>query len=139
MLIINECRTCNADKATCPIRTGLRIKLANVKERLQYKCKDWRHHLKYKVGDKIEFHFLEFTTESASGWKLSEEPLVGTITYLSKKKPLYQVLIDKENRDQIDSEFTLYDKYVIPHDFFEEVPILFEVPVKEEFIIGIAE
>lgn len=139
MLIINECRTCNADKATCPIRTELQKKLVGIKERLKYKCKEWRQHVLYKVGDKIEFTFLEFSTEYATGYEKSEEVLKGEITYIGKKKPVYQVLIDKENRDKINPERTGYDKFVTTHDFFEEAPTLFEVPVKESFIIGLAE
>lgn len=139
MLIINECRTCNADKATCPIRTGLRIKLANIKERLKYRCTGWRQHLKYKIGDKVEFHFIEYSSESPRLWELNPEPLVGIIVSVSKKRPVYQVVIDKANRDRINPDRAHYDKYVMPHDVFETEPTHFDVPVKEEFIKGITD
>jgi hypothetical protein len=137
MVIISECRTCNADKATCPIRTGLRIKLANIKERLKYKCTGWQAHLKYKVGDKIEFHFIEYSSDSPRLWELSVETLIGVIISVSKKRPIYQVMIDKENRAMIKPERDHYDKYVMPHDVFEESPTHFDVPVKEKYIKGL--
>lgn len=141
MLIINECRTCNADKATCPIRIGLRIKLANIKERLRYKCTGWQQHLEYKIGDKISFHFIE---HGEHGGELSGETLVGTIVDISKKRPVYIVMIDRENRDKIDPEYSLYNKLVSPYsaegfDFDCNDPNYFTVPVKEELITGIAE
>lgn len=142
MLIITECRRCNADKATCPIRTGLRIKLTNVKERMKYKCTGWRQHLEYKIGDKITFHFIE---QGEYGGELSGETLTGTIIDVSKKKPVYMVVIDKENRALIDKEYSLYDRFVSPcgengdFEWSEEEASFFQVPVKEELITGIAE
>jgi hypothetical protein len=149
MLLINECRTCNADKTTCPVALGLRKKLekAGIKERLRYRCREWQKHLKYKVGDKVEFHFVEYSPEWHQG-ELSGETLVGTIVDTGKKGPVYFVVIDQENRNKIDSEFTKYDKLVWPYHepadddsfnaFFGE-PTLYTVPVREKLIIGFAE
>lgn len=141
MLIINECRTCNADKATCPIRIGIQKKLAGIKERLQYRCKAWYQHLEYKVGDKINFHFIE---HGEHGAELSGETLTGTIIDISKKKPVYIAVIDRENRNKIDPEYSLYDKRVSSYsedgfDFDYKTPTHFTVPVKEELITGIAD
>lgn len=147
MLIINECRTCNADKTTCPIAIGLRNRLskAGIKERLRYKCKDWQKHLKYKMGDKITFHFIE---NGEHGGELSGETLTGTIIDISKKKPVYIVVIDQENRNKNDAEYTAYDKRVSPYcetnddsifDAFFSDATHFTVPVKEELITCIAE
>lgn len=141
MLIINECRTCNADKATCPIRIELQKKLTGIKERLKYKCKGWQQHLKYKVGDKINFHFIE---DVGDGSELSGETLAGTIIDFSKKRPVYMVVIDKENRKLIDKEFSAYDRFVSAYSETGEYvsdpeAVLFLVPVKEELITGITE
>lgn len=143
MLIINECRTCNADKSTCPIKTGLREKLqkAGIKERFKYKCNGWQKHLMYKVGDKIIFHFIE---NGEHGGELSGETLTGTIIDVSKKRPVYMVVIDKENRNMIDKEYSAYDRFVAPYSetgayVSEEEAIYFQVPVKEGLITCIAE
>lgn len=142
MLIINECRTCNADKVTCPIRIELQKKLTGIKERLKYKCKGWLQHLEYKVGDKVVFHFIE---HGEHGSELSGETLTGTIIDVSKKKPVYMVVIDKENRALIDKEYSLYDRFVSPcgengeFEWSEGEASFFQVPVKEELITGIAE
>lgn len=145
MLIISECRTCNADKSTCPVAIGLREKLnkAGIKDLLKYKCKDWQKHLKYKAGDKVIFHFIESSSENWRGG-LSGETLTGIIIEHSKKKPVYMVMIDKENRRLIDKEFTNYDKYVTPYSeegiyISDEDAQYFLVPVKEELIVCIAE
>lgn len=137
MLIISECRRCNANRATCPIRNELRKKLDGIKERLKYKCISWQEHLKYKVGDKVEFQFIEYSSDSPRLWELSAETLVGVIISLGKKRPVYQVMIDKVNRNKIDPDKANYDKYVIPHDIFDSESMFFVVPVKEEFIKGI--
>lgn len=144
MLLINECRTCNADKTTCPVALVLRKKLekAGIKERLRYKCKDWQKHLKYKVGDKITFHFIE---KGDYGGELSGETLTGTISDISKKRPVYIVIIDKENRALIDKEYTTYDRFVTPCEengdfrYPNEEANFFSVPVREDFITGIAD
>jgi hypothetical protein len=141
MLIINECRTCNADKETCPIRTGLRIKLANIKERLKYKCKGWQKHLEYNIGDKISFHFIE---HGEHGGELSGETLTGVVVDINKKRPVYYVMIDQDNRNLIDPEYSIYDKYVQPYVTIEDGygidhPGFYTVPVKEELICCIAE
>lgn len=141
MLIINECRTCNADHKTCPIKAELKKKLSGIKERLKYKCTGWQKHLEYKVGDKITFHFIE---NGEYGSELSGETLTGTIIDISKKRPVYIVMIDRDNRNKIDPEYSLYDKRVSPYsedgfDFDHITPTHFTVPVKEELITGIAE
>lgn len=144
MLIITECRTCNADKVTCPIKIGLRKKLqkAGIKDRLKYKCKDWQKHLEYKIGDKVDFHFIE---KGDQGGELSGETLTGTIIDVSKKKPVYMVVIDKENRKLIDKEYSAYDRFVTPCGengefvYPEEDSNFYHVPVKEELITGIAD
>jgi hypothetical protein len=141
MLVINECRTCNADKATCPIKKGLQDKLKGIKERLKYRCKGWQQHLKYKVGDKVVFHFIEY---GEHGGELSGETLTGKIFDISKKSPVYQVIIDQENRNKIDPEFSNYDKYVSPYhedvfDFHFKEPTHYTVPVKEQLITGVAD
>lgn len=145
MLLINECRTCNADKTTCPVALGLRKKLesAGIKERLKYKCKDWQKHLKYKVGDKVEFHFVEYSPEWHRG-ELSGETITGTIIEHGKKKPVYIVVIDKENRSKIDKEFTRYDRFVTPYsesgEYISEAEAnVFSVPVKESLITGLSD
>lgn len=141
MLIITECRICNADKSTCPIKTGLREKLQNagIKDRMKYKCKEWAKHLAYKLGDKIIFHFIE---NGEHGGELSGETLTGTIIDISKKRPIYTVVIDKVNRNLIDKEFSAYDRFVTPYSetefVSEEDANFFTVPVKEELITGIA-
>lgn len=142
MLIINECRTCNADKSTCPIRIELQKKISGIKERLKYKCKSWQKYLQYKVGDKITFHFIE---KGEYGSEISGETLTGTIIDVSKKKPVYMVVINKENRNMIDKEFSAYDRFVTPcgengeYVWPEEDHSFFYVPVKEELITGIAD
>lgn len=142
MLIITECRTCNADKATCPIRTELQKKLTGIKENLKYKCKVWQKYLQYKKGDKIIFHFIK---KGEHGGELSGETLTGRIIDVSKKKPVYMVVIDAENRKLIDKEYSLYDRFVTPcgenGEFVwpEEDSNFYHVPVKEELITGIAE
>lgn len=143
MLIINECRTCNADKVTCPIRMSLKDKLqkAGVKEHLKYKCNGWVKHLGYDVGDKISFHFIE---RGEHGGELSGETLTGTIIDVSKKRPVYLVMIDQENRNKIDKEYSAYDRFVSPYSdegfvFDHKEPTHFTVPVKEELICCIAE
>lgn len=142
MLIINECRTCNAEKATCPIKAELQKKLTGIKERLRYKCKGWQRHLEYKIGDKITFHFIE---KGEHGGELSGETLTGRIIDVSKKKPVHMVVIDAENRKLIDKEFSAYDRFVTPCGengefvYPEEESNFFHVPVKEELITGIAE
>lgn len=143
MLIITECRTCNADKATCPIKTGLREKLhkAGIKERFKFKCKEWSKHLMYKIGDKVVFHFIE---NGVHGGELSGETLTGTIIDVSKKRPVYVVVINQENRSLIDAEYSAYDRFVTPYSedgscVTEEEANYFQVPVKEELITGFAE
>lgn len=138
MLIIPQCRSCNADKSTCPIKAQLSKKLqeAGIKERLKYKCKEWQKHLKYKVGDKVVFHFIE---NGERGGELSGETLTGIISDISKKKPIYMVVIDKENRGKIDKEFSAYDRFVTPYSdegyVSEEEASHFMVPVKEDLIV----
>ena len=139
MLIINECRTCNADNTTCPVKQELRDKLQNagIKERIKYKCSDWQKHLKYKIGDKISFRFVE---NGHFRGELSEETLAGTIIDISKKRPIYMVVIDKANRNLIDKEFTAYDRFVTPYAedgvyISEEEAQYFTVPVKESLIV----
>jgi hypothetical protein len=140
MLIIPQCRSCNADKTTCLIKLELSKKLqkAGIKERLKYKCKEWQKHLKYKVGDKVVFHFIE---EGERGGELSGETLTGIISDISKKKPIYMVVIDKENRHKIDKEYSAYDRFVMPctesgdFEFTEADAAYFTVPVKESLII----
>jgi hypothetical protein len=143
MLIINECRTCNADTHTCPIRVALKDKLqkAGIKERLKYKCNDWPKHMEYKVGEKITFHFIE---NGQLGGELSGETLTGVIVDASKKKPTYMVVIDKENRRLIDKEFSAYDRFVTPYSeggeyVSDDEASYFQVPVKEELITGLAD
>lgn len=142
MLLINECRTCNADRSTCPVATGLRKKLedAGIKDRLRYKCKDWQKHLKYKVGDKVDFYFIE---KGHYGSELSGETLTGVIIEISKKRPVYFVVIDKENRNMINKEYTLYDRFVMPYSeggyVSEEEATHFQVPVKEDLISGLVD
>lgn len=64
---------------------------------------------------------------------------MGIVIGISKKRPVYYVTIDKENRNKIDPEFAYYDKHVTPHDYTDPNPTEFDVPVKEEFILGIVE
>lgn len=139
MLIITECRFCNADKNTCQIKLALSAKLRHggIKETLRYRCSSWKGFLKYKIGDKVDFHFIEYSLESNTGWELSGDTLVGEIVGINKKKAIYEVKIDKENRNKIDGEYTTYEKYLMPVDFLEEEPTAFVVPVKEEFITGL--
>jgi hypothetical protein len=143
MLLINECRTCNADKRTCPVAVGLRKNLesAGIKDRLRYKCKDWQKHLKYKVGDKITFHFIE---KAHYGSELSGETLTGTIVDISKKRPVYFAIIDKENRNKIDEEYSSYHRYAMPYSLTGEYVSMedaeyFQVPVREDLITCLAE
>lgn len=141
MLIINECRACNADKATCPIRTELRLKLSNIRERLKFKCAGWQKHLQYKIGDKINFHFIE---KGEHGSELSGETLTGKIIDISKKRPVYFVVIDKDNRRLIDKDYSAYDRFVTPYGedgryVSDEEADYYQVPVKEYLITGIAE
>lgn len=144
MLIITQCRTCNVDKNTCPIKAELssKLKQSGIKVPLRYKCNEWRKYLKYKVGDKVEFHFIE---KSHYGGELSGETLTGRIIDMSKKKPVYMVVIDGKNRNLIDKEFSLYDRFVTPcgengeFAFPHDITNFFHVPVKEDLITGLAE
>lgn len=141
MLIISECRKCNADKFTCPVKIELskKLHLAGIKERLKFKCSSWYQHLKYKRGDKVEFHFIE---NGEFGGEISGETLIGMIVDISKKKPVYIVMIDKANRAKIDSDYSAYDRFVSPCDesggfiYPDEDSQFFKVPVKESLIVN---
>lgn len=142
MLYIKECKTCNADKNTCPIRNELSgaLKSIGIRQRLVYKCREWQKHLKYKVGDKIVFYFIE---RGFRGGEWSGETLEGVIYDISKKRPVYMVRIDTANRNLIDKEYSNYDKYVNEEEEWDGEGSIktgfFTVPVKEELIVGISE
>lgn len=133
MLIIPQCRFCNADKTTCPIKQDLKKKLqkARITEPLRYKCVKWREYALYKPGDTIRFYFLELNPEG--GMEESGEYLQGVIESISKVKPVYLVKIDQENRNKIDPEYAKYDKYV--HDYYGEDGF-YLLPVREQYILN---
>lgn len=135
MLIIKECRFCNADKDSCPIRNDLRQKVSGIKERLTFKCVAWKKHLKYSIGDKIQFYFIE---RGHFGGETSGDTLTGEIYDVSNKRPTYMVRIDTENRNKIDKEYSNYDKYVNEEEEWDGEGSaktgFFTVPVKEELI-----
>lgn len=85
--------------------------------------------------------------QNGAAGELSGETLTGTVIDTSQKRPVYIVMIDKDNRNKIDSEFTKYDKLVHPYyeqnnddsyDAFFGEPTHFSVPVREKLIIGFA-
>lgn len=119
------------------------VENAGIKDRLRYKCKDWQKHLKYKVGDKVEFHFIEYSEYVLEG-QLSGETLIGTIVEISKKRPVYFVVIDKENWGKIDEEYTKYARFAMPYSKTGEFVSMeeaefFQLPVKEDLITGLVD
>lgn len=137
MLIIPQCRFCNANKATCPIKQGLKAKLqeAGIKERLRYSCVGWRKHLKYSVGDRVEFTFLVH-----DGDRLMPEGqiLSGTIRRIAKKKPIYIVGITAEMFERIDTKHTNYRQIIDPLDDWNlgsPVDVEYDAPVWESLIL----
>jgi hypothetical protein len=142
MLIISECRFCNADKTTCPIKQGMseRLRVAGIKDRLKYRCKEWTKHRKYQVGDWVVFHFIERSSESGYRAETSGETITGQIVDVSKKKPIYFVQFDAEGFAKIDPAYTGYGKYVIEMEDYDEVRGLFktgfyQAPVRESLIM----
>lgn len=118
MLIIPQCRFCNANKATCSIKQGLKAKLQEVSitEPLRYLCKSWQNHLKYKVGDVVVFDYLIF---GHHGYERAEAELTGTIVGISTKKPVYIVSLTQDEFAKIDPFITDYHKKIRTYEYWD--------------------
>lgn len=149
MLIISECRFCNKDKSTCEIKLSLRDRLqkSGITEPLKYKCGEWKKHLKYQIGDEAEFHFIERDEDSYGGYagtQHSGETVVGKIIEVSKRKPIYFVRINQENRNKIDPDWVSkkYIDMIMEEEDWEAYvgdgkTGFFQLPVKESLIVNI--
>lgn len=118
MLIIPQCRFCNANKATCSIKQGLKRKLqdAGIKEPMRYICHGWRAHVKYAVGDVIEFAYLVY---GDMGYERAEETLTGKIVELNKKRPIYIVTITQDEYNKIDKDYTRYHEKITRYGTYD--------------------
>lgn len=137
MLIIPQCRFCNADKTTCEIKQGLkrRLQQAGIKDRLRYSCGSWRHHLKYSIGDHIEFTFWVH-----DGERLIPEGTIlsGIIRRIANKKPFYIVGITSEMFERIDQRHVHYRQIIDPLDDWDlDAPadVEYNAPVRENLVL----